>query len=869
MIMPPVVHLLLLQILFIIAGAKDLEEKKGPFVNTVLDVPEQTPVNYPVYKFEVKHTGVDDFRLSGEGKDDIRMTKDGWLFLEKPLDWSRDNHYIIKVEALAGNEVVDGPVYVTINVLDVNNNAPRFNQSSYAALVKERNRAGVPFTRVFASDKDDPDTPNALLSYSLISQTPNHHNVLLFQIDPNTGEISTTEEGEKTLKADEDIVYGRGEDRTIDTLKAKFDEYCPVPKVPHEENPFFSCVEKAEKRRQNKDPLEDPDYTLFVRVQDLGGASDKALSGTTRVNIVVQRNLWSSPGPITVQENLKVAYPHVIAKVQSNNPDAIYTLAQKERGMKFPFQIKENGEILLTEELDREEKDMYILVVFAKDQFENDVDPPMEIQILVGDVNDNKPVCDDEKNMLEVQENEPLGTEVGWVHAYDDDKEGTLNSQLAYTILSQSPPAEETFSVEEATGRIQALRLLQRKEHQVYNLDVRVSDSEFSVVCKVSIKVIDVNNELPLFEKNDYGSHTLAEDSPIGHTVLTIKATDADDPDSGSSRIEFHISAGDDNEAFKVETNGTGVGHLVIVKPLDFESSPTYNLKIDARNPEPLMKDLFYGSESSTVVSLSLTDVDEVPDFSLDILEVNVPENTTKGSVLLTVEANDPEGKEISFKLDGDSQGWLEINGATGEVKTKNKLDREKVESFDVTITAFEKANPEKSSERVLHVNLLDVNDNIPKLIETTAFICIKDLKPVIIMARDGDSAPFSEPFTFTFADSKKSPNWELRKVDGTSAELRLKKKPVQEKTFPLNINIKDNAGVGVTQVFEVKVCNCTELGHCYMSPEGVGFKPGLGTTIGVLAGILGFCAIVFIIVIKRSNKPRKDGLTEEGDAMM
>jgi len=31
---------------------------------------------------------------------------------------------------------------------------------------------------------------------------------------------------------------------------------------------------------------------------------------------------------------------------------------QKERELKFPFMITENGEILLTEELDREEKDM-------------------------------------------------------------------------------------------------------------------------------------------------------------------------------------------------------------------------------------------------------------------------------------------------------------------------------------------------------------------------------------------------------------------------------------------------------------------------------------------------------------------------------
>lgn len=82
-------------------------------------------------------------------------------------------------------------------------------------------------------------------------------------------------------------------------------------------------------------------------------------------------------------------------------------------------------------------------------------------------------------------------------------------------------------------------------------------------------------------------------------------------------------------------------------QPLDFEASPTYRLQIDARNPEPLMKGLEYSSESSAFVSVSLTDVDEAPEFALDILDVAVPENITQGSVLLTVEAKDPEGKEI------------------------------------------------------------------------------------------------------------------------------------------------------------------------------------------------------------------------------
>ncbi|XP_042346075.1 LOW QUALITY PROTEIN: cadherin-17 [Plectropomus leopardus] len=870
--MTPMMHLLLLPLLLSIAAGKDLEEKKGPFQNTELDVPEGTLVPYPVYQFQVTHPGVDSFRLSGEGKGYFKISKEGWLYLETPLDWSQQDHYVIAVEALADDRVVDGPVHVTVNVLDVNNNAPYFNQSDYTALVRENNPAGVPFAQVFALDRDDPQTPNAHLSYSLVSQIPNKQNIHLFQIDPNTGEISTTEAGEQMLKAREGIRYGRGEDQSIDALKTKFNDYCPVQKIPYEENPFFTCVERAEIRRRNVDPLEDPDYTLSVRVQDLGGASETALSGSARVRIVVQQNLWVNPGPITVREHLKETYPLDIAKVQSNDPNAIYKLVQKERELKFPFQITEEGKILLIEELDREDKDMYILVVFAVDDNDKQVDPPMEIQILVEDVNDNAPACANEESVFEVQEDEPVGSLIGQLLAHDDDQEGTLNSHLTFTILSQNPSTTpEAFSIDADSGRIQALRSLQRKDHQMYNLNVRVNDPAFSTECKVVVKVIDVNNEMPLFEKTDYGSQTLAEDTPVGHTVLTIRATDADDPDSGSSLIEFHITAGNDDELFTVETDGKGIGHLVVAKPLDFESSPTLKLQIDARNPEPLMKGLEYGSESTAFVSVSLTDVDEVPEFSLDILDVTVPENTTKGSVLLTVEAKDPEGKEIGFKLDGDTRGWLEIDTATGEIKTKDKLDRETVDTFGKLIFCFPyKANPDMSAERVLSVRLLDVNDNIPTLKEKQAFICVKKPEPVIIKAQDKDSAPFSEPFTFTFEHGKKSPNWDLRSIDGTSARLTLKKTPTEDRTFKLLINVKDNAGMGVTHTFEVRVCNCTELGYCYIAPEDRAFSYGLGPTIGILAGVLGFCVIVFIVVIKRVNKGgKKKNEEEERNAMM
>jgi len=61
------------------------------------------------------------------------------------------------------------------------------------------------------------------------------------------------------------------------------------------------------------DLLVDPDYALIVRAEDLGDPN--ALSSTTRVNIVIIQNLWVSPAPIAIRENLDEEYPMYLTTV--------------------------------------------------------------------------------------------------------------------------------------------------------------------------------------------------------------------------------------------------------------------------------------------------------------------------------------------------------------------------------------------------------------------------------------------------------------------------------------------------------------------------------------------------------------------------
>lgn len=79
---------------------------------------------------------------------------------------------------------------------------------------------------------------------------------------------------------------------------------------------FRSCICSyvcAENRRLYA--IQDPDYTLIVRVKDLGGGVPNALSSITRVNIAVTQNLWVKPEPFGIMENLIVEYPMLLTSV--------------------------------------------------------------------------------------------------------------------------------------------------------------------------------------------------------------------------------------------------------------------------------------------------------------------------------------------------------------------------------------------------------------------------------------------------------------------------------------------------------------------------------------------------------------------------
>lgn len=485
-------HYLCVFTLYLTTGYGQEGRFSGPLKPMTFSIFEGQEPSQIIFQFKANPPAV-TFNLTGETDGIFQIQQDGLLYHNRALDRETRAVHKLQVSALdAHGATVEGPVPITIEVKDINDNRPMFLQSKYEGSVRQNSRPGKPFMYVNATDLDDPATPNAQLIYQIVIQLPKINNVMYFQINNKTGAISLTPEGSREL-----------------------------------------------------DPIKNPSYNLVVSVKDMGGQNENSFSDSTSVDIMVKENIWKAPESVEIVENSTDPHPIKITQVRWNEPGAQYSLVEKEKLPRFPFSIDQEGDIYVTQPLDREEKDSYVFYAVAKDEFGTRLAHPLHIHVKVKDMNDNPPTCPSAVTTFEVQENERIGSNIGTLTAHDMDEENTINSVLEYRIVDQTPksPREGLFLVQTYTGVFQlAAQSLKKQDTPQYNLTVEVSDKEFKTLCHVQINVIDINDQIPIFEKSDYGNITLAEDTAVGSIILTIQATDADEPFTGSSKILYRIT---------------------------------------------------------------------------------------------------------------------------------------------------------------------------------------------------------------------------------------------------------------------------------------------------------------------------------------
>ena len=69
--------------------------------------------------------------------------------------------------------------------------------------------------------------------------------------------------------------------------------------------------------------------------------------------------------------------------------------------------------------------------------------------------------------------------------------------------------------------------------------------------------------------------------------------------------------------------------------------------------------------------------------------------------------------------LTGNGSRLVEIDSATGEMRSTATFDREALDGFSVLVVAYDGGSPHLSATATVHVFIADVNDNAPMFSQT------------------------------------------------------------------------------------------------------------------------------------------------------
>ncbi|XP_040831173.1 protocadherin beta-15-like isoform X2 [Ochotona curzoniae] len=260
-------------------------------------------------------------------------------------------------------------------------------------------------------------------------------------------------------------------------------------------------------------------------------------------------------------------------------------------------------------------------------------------------------------------------------------------------------------------------------------------------VFPVELLLEDVNDHSPEFPEPEM-TLKIRETSLPG-TMFPLKR--AEDMDVGRNGVQnYSISP---NSPFHVSTRPRGDGRaypeLVLDRELDREEQAELLLTLTARDGGSPPRS---GTAHIRVLVLDVND--NAPEFTQTLYEVQVPEDSPEGSIVVQVTARDLDAGtygEISYALIYSSQEirkTFELNSLSGKVRLIRKLDFETVSSYEFDIEASDGGG--LSGKCSVSIKVLDVNDNPPEITISSLTSSVPENSPEIEVAlfriRDRDS---------------------------------------------------------------------------------------------------------------------------------
>uniref|UniRef100_A0A673GAT7 Protocadherin gamma-C3 n=1 Tax=Sinocyclocheilus rhinocerous TaxID=307959 RepID=A0A673GAT7_9TELE len=500
----------------------------------------------------------DYFVLNVETKSD--GSKFPELVLEKALDRESQDAFRLSLRAVDGGQPEkSGTTLLLIKILDVNDNAPVFDEPVKRVSLLENSPPRTLVTKLNATDVDS--GINGKISYLFSKYTP-ERTLKMFSVDSQSGEIRV------------------------------------VGDVDYEEANVYDITVQA---RDGGSPA------MEVEIIDVNDNTPEV-------------TLTSLTSPIREDAETGTVIALISAKDLDSGDNGKVTLRVSQV---LPFKLKsafgEHYTLVTDGRLDREVIDEYTVVVTATDSGSPPLSSQKTFAVRLSDVNDNAPVFSQNSYSVDVAENNAPGTPIVAISASDPDVGD--NARLSYSILPTTihgSPISSYVYINPENGNIFTMRSLDYEQINAFKIEVQVRDAgappQTSNVT-VHVFVVDQNDNPPIIlyptHSEDAGLQlTVLHGAPVGHRVNKIVAVD---PDSGHNAWLFYsIAPGDDSSLFHIEPH---TGELrTAQKLMDDEQGgkthPAYNIIVVVRdNGQPAL---------STSVSVTVTVEEKSADKSTD-----------------------------------------------------------------------------------------------------------------------------------------------------------------------------------------------------------------------------------------------------------
>ncbi|KAK2523218.1 hypothetical protein Q9966_012281 [Columba livia] len=714
------------------------------------------------------------YYLSAEdGDNPYSIQQDGTILANGFVDReAKETYELLLVASDNGVPQRQNFTYVSVQVLDVNDNPPQFTRAHYSANVRVATaEEGASVLSVSATDLDLGN--NSVISYSLLNHSDD------FRINNRTGEITLSsnldyitadtvvtliviaaDHGVPQLTSSASVtlyllVNDAGFGLAFDSSSYEFsiaeNEPSGAAVGSVKALPGSIAVQVTYSLKSHSDKFSINDQGDIVALASLDReevdqysliveAVDSVVPPNTAVALVTVRvNDINDNAPVfstLIQTELLV--PENEASLDlgvfsatdldiGDNALISYSLQDDFAGI---FHISSStGELMTKKPLDREMVDSYELKIIAADSGRPSQSASLVLRITVEDVNDNPPVFPQKSYSVTVKENEPPHVILS---AAATDEDIGYNAIIHYTIIGET----SLFHVGELSGNITTLQPLDYESRSQYTFILKAfnpGDPHLQDTANITVTVEDVNEEGPIFEKPSY-QQFLLDNSTAGTLVVDINARD--EGKGYDEGISYNISDGNSEGLFSLSS---ATGELRLTTDLTAQTDPVYySLNIAATDSglPPL--------STSVKVTVVIAPISvSFPVFSEEAyrpapLSEKAPPDTfvVQISVLYT-------GPVIYSIASGDGQGYFIINSSTGIVKTRQNL---KAEDFPVVfnVRATDLSATNIFREASVYVEVTDENDFSPvfpsSLLEESLEENLPATQIVQLQAQDSDT---------------------------------------------------------------------------------------------------------------------------------